>query len=213
MTIENEMNLLTRKTDCMLYYAETASADKPCEGWIGGNAPEFFDNPANFIHEKDQAYLFYLSLVHPFQTERMISIFVPEDYDAYLEHNKYPNCPIKVLEHPVSTESLKDTYTNTALQKHHISVGELCHDEDSMERSFLIKVGGAPRLIQNEEYYFAKLKEEDFSFFFQVDEDGYPDSLLQENGSYPFGYGALYIFAHIGTAEIKHLVAGFWQFS
>lgn len=213
MKINNHVNLLTRRTECMLYDAEPVPAGKPCVGWIGGNAPEFFDDPANFISDKDQAYLFYLSLVHPFQPERMISIFIPRDYEAYLEHNLYPDCPIKVLEHPLSTESLQDTYTNTALHKHLITAGKRCDDEQAMEQPFLIKVGGAPRLIQDEEYYYAKLQEEDFSFFFQIDEDGYPDTLLQEDGSYPFGFGSLYIYAHIGTAEVKHPVVGFWQFS
>ena len=213
MTVDNLMNLLTRRTDCMLYYAEPAIVDKPQTGWIGGNAPEFFDNPVNLVHEGDRTYLFYLCLVHPYQPERMISIFIPKEYEDYLEHNIYPDCSIKVLEHPVSIESRQELYTNTGLRQHHISAGERCSDEESADRSFLIKIGGTQRLIQNEEYYSVQLKEDGFSFFFQVDEDGYPDSLLQEDASYPFGYGALYIYAQIGTAEIKHPVAGFWQFS
>lgn len=156
---------------------------------------------------------FYLSLVHPFKPESMISIFIPEDYEEYLENNIYPNCPIKVVEHPISTESVKDMFTNPGLIKHVISNGELSHDEKSMDQPYLIKVGGNPRLIQNEDYYFAKLKEESFPFLFQVDEDGYPERLLQEDYNYPFGFGSLYIFAKMETTEIQHPVAGFWQFS
>lgn len=211
--MDNLMNLLTRRTDCMLYYAEPALADSPRAGWIGGNAPEYFDDPAHPVHEGDRNYLFYLSLIHPYQPERMISIFIPEEYEDSLEHNIYPDCSIKVLEHPVSTESRKELYTNRGLHHHHISAGEQCSDEQSTDQPFLIKMGGTPRLLQNEEYYSAQLKEEGFSFFFQVDEDGYPDTLLQKDASYLFGYGALYVYAQIETAEIKRPVAGFWQFS
>lgn len=35
------MNLLTRRTDSMLYYAEPAITDGPRAGWIGG--PALFD--------------------------------------------------------------------------------------------------------------------------------------------------------------------------
>lgn len=73
----------------------------------------------------------------------------------------------------------------------------------------MIKLGGNPRLIQHEDYYFTKLTEDSFSFFFQVDEDGYPDTLLQDDHSYPFGFGSLYIFAKTGTNDSQDPVAGF----
>ncbi|KEO79056.1 hypothetical protein MKN04_08280 [Paenibacillus polymyxa] len=118
-----------------------------------------------------------------------------------------------MIEHPISTESTKEMFTKPGLIKHTISNGALRNDEKSMDRSFLIKVGGNPRLIQYEDYYFTKLKEESFSFLFQVDEDGYPETLVQHDYNYPFGFGSLYIFAIIGATEIQHPVAGFWQFS
>ncbi|WP_259391502.1 hypothetical protein [Paenibacillus sp. 1011MAR3C5] len=108
-----------------------------------------------------------------------------------MENNIYPNCSIKVLEHPISTESVKDMFTNPGLIKRAISDGALTNYEKSMDQSFLIKVGGNPRLIQNKDYYFTKPKEESFSFLFQVDEDGYPETLLQDDYSYPFGFGSL----------------------
>jgi len=37
--------------------------------------------------------------------------------------------------------------------------------------------------------------------------------MLQDDYSYPFGFGSLNIFAKLGTDEIQDLVAGFWQFS
>ncbi|MEK3949634.1 hypothetical protein MHB46_14580 [Paenibacillus sp. FSL H7-0703] len=213
MPNENQTNILVERTDCILYYAGSALSNEHSAGWIGGNAPDFFDDQSDLIHEGNQKYVFYLSLVHPFKPESMISIFIPEDYEEYLENNIYPNCSVKVIEHPTSTESAKDMFTNPGLVKHAISEGKPSHDEKSMDQPFLIKVGGNPRLIQNEDYYFTKLKEESFSFLFQVDEDGYPETLLQEDYNYPFGFGSLYIFANVGTTEIQHPVAGFWQFS
>ncbi|MEB4782142.1 hypothetical protein P5G60_10330 [Paenibacillus jamilae] len=213
MPNEYQMNILAERTECILYYAGSILSNKHSAGWIGGNAPEFFDNQSDLIHEDNQKYVFYLSLVHPFKPESMISIFIPEDYEEYLENNIYPNCSVKVIEHPTSTESVKDMFTNPGLVKHAIPDGKLSHDKKSMDQPFLVKIGGNPRLIQNEDYYFAKLKEESFSFFFQVDEDGYPETLLQEDYNYPFGFASLYIFANVGATEIHHPVAGFWQFS
>ncbi|TKH33578.1 hypothetical protein C1I59_24475, partial [Paenibacillus polymyxa] len=148
MPNENQMNILVERTDCILYYAGLDLSNEHSAGWIGGNAPECFDDQEDLIHEGNQKYVFYLSLVHPFKPESMISVFIPEDYEEYLENNIYPNCSIKVIEHPISTESVKDMFNNPGLIKHTISNGELSHDKKSMDQPFLIKVGGNPRLIQ-----------------------------------------------------------------
>ncbi|WP_262495671.1 hypothetical protein [Paenibacillus sp. B2(2019)] len=152
----NYTNILDERTDCILYQVSPGPSEHGT-GWIGGNAPDFFDDQADLIHEGNQKYHFYLSLVHPFKPKSMISIFIPEDYEEYLENNIYPNCSIKVIEHPISTESVKDMFTNPGLIKHAISDGEISNDEKSMDQSFLIKLGGNPRLIQNKDYYFTKL--------------------------------------------------------
>lgn len=47
--MDKPINLLAQRTDCMLHYVEPAIADIPRAGWIGGNAPEFFDNPAHLL--------------------------------------------------------------------------------------------------------------------------------------------------------------------
>lgn len=154
-----------------------------------------------------------MSLIQPFKPKSMISIFISEDYEKYLDKNIYPNCSIKVIEHPISKESVKEMFTHSGLIKHVISDGEISKDENSFDPSFLVKLGGNPRLIQNEDYYFMKLKGDSFSFLFQIDEDGYPETLPHPNCHYPFGFGSLYIFAQIGMTEIQHPVAGFWQFS
>lgn len=213
MQLDNKTKVLVERTDSILYYAESDLSKAQGAGWIGGNAPGFFDDQDDFIHEGTQRYVFYLTLVHPFKPESMISIFIPEDYEEYLENSIYPNCSIKVIEHPLSTESTTQRFTNPGLIKHIISDGGLSNDEKSMDQSFLIKVGGNPRLIQDEDHYFTRLREESFSFFFQVDEDGYPETLIQQGYNYPFGFGSLYVFARLGAAEIQHPVAGFWQFS
>ncbi len=209
------MQRLQHGTDCIVYHARPTMSNEPTAGWIGGNAPMFFDEGQHVIdgHQQSLSYLFYLSLIHPFKPERMLSIFVPADYEEYLENNIYPHCAIQVLEHPISTESSKDTFTNPGLIKHWISPGETITDDESMESPFLIKVGGTPKLIQQEDYYMTELQADSFSFFLQVDEEGYPETLLAEDGSYPFGFGALYVYAKIEGSEIGQPVAGFWQFS
>ncbi|MFD0715672.1 hypothetical protein [Paenibacillus sp. GCM10027626] len=210
---ENFTKILTERTDCIIYHATPNPSAENCTSWIGGNAPEFFDDKADFINEGDQKYYFYLSIITPFK-KSMISIFIPAEFEEYLENNIYPHCSIKVIEHPISPESVKNIFTHPDLIKHAISDGELSDDQKSMDESFLIKLGGNPRLIQPKNYYFTKLQEESYSFLLQVDEDGYPETLLQDDcRNYPFSFGALYIFAKIGMNEIQNPIAGFWQFS
>lgn len=105
--MKNRMNSLVERTDCILYYAEPGLSNEHGTGWIGGNAPDFFDGQADLIHESNQKYYFYLSLVHPFKPESMISIFIPEDYEEYLDNNVYPNCSIKVIEHQFQRKASK----------------------------------------------------------------------------------------------------------
>lgn len=113
----------------------------------------------------------------------------------------------------MTDESLNDHFAHPGLIKHLITHRETCSDLHSMDQSFLIKFGGSLRLVQDEDYYSERLREEGFSFLFQVDEEGYPETLLREDSSYPFGFGALYIYAKITTDDIQDPVAGFWQFS
>ncbi|MGN7359531.1 hypothetical protein ACTHPF_20175 [Paenibacillus sp. SAF-054] len=209
----NPASFLTDRTQCILYYASEGPTAETCKSWIGGNAPAYFDDKADFIHEGDQFFYFYMSIAHPFKPAWMISVFIPQSYEEYLEHNIYPDCSIKVIEHPVSAESTQDIFKHPGLIRHKITDGEVRNDHESVEEPFLIKFGGTPRLIQKEGFYSKRLAEDLLSFLFQVDEDGYPDTLLVDHYSYPFGYGALYIYAGIQAGEVKAPVAGFWQFS
>ncbi len=215
MTMENPESILQTRTNCIVYQAKPDISNELVAGWIGGNTPAFFDDAQHLIHEHagSPTYFFYLTLVHPFKREKMISIFVPAEYEDYLEHNIYPDCSIKVIEHPVSIESTENTFTNPNLIKHSIAHGKVTSDNDSMEAPFLIKVGGTPKLIQQEDYYMTDLQQEGLSFFLQVDEEGYPETVIAEDGSYPFGFGALYVYAKIEENKIEQPVIGFWQFS
>ena len=78
----------------------------------------------------------------------------------------------------------------------------------SVPGNVFIKIGGTPFLIQDEETYYKELEEHGFFFFLSIDEDGYSEDVII--GSYPFGYGALYLYKHHMTNEI---IAGFWQYS
>lgn len=198
----------------MIFQAQASLCTDESHGWIGGKAPMFFDDKTETVNKNGIKHYFYLSLVHPFRPQRMISVFIPEEYDEYLENNIYPNCSIQVFDHPISEESTSDMYTQPGLIKHSIIGGDIIGDEDSKEQSFLIKLGGTPRLIQDENYYFTGLAEAKFDFLLQVDEDGYPDTLLDGDFSYPFSFGAMYVFAHVmGDHEVSSPVAGFWQYS
>ncbi|WP_213506241.1 hypothetical protein [Paenibacillus faecis] len=214
MPMYNFKELFAARTHCMIFQAQASPCTEESHGWIGGKAPMFFDDKTEAVNRNGIKHYFYLSLVHPFRPERMISVFIPEEYDEYLENNIYPNCSIQVFDHPISKESTSEIYTHPGLIKHSIIGGDLMGDKDSAEQSFLIKLGGTPRLIQDENYYFTGLAEDGFDFLFQVDEDGYPDTLLDGKFSYPFSFGAMYVFAQIiSDREFSSPVAGFWQYS
>lgn len=110
----------------------------------------------------------------------------------------------KVIEHEFSEIGNCTEKRNTNLGM--CSISE--YSEDKGSENILVKIGGAPSLIQDEESYYKELEEHGFSFFLSMDEDGYSEDVTI--GSYPFGYGALYLYKHHTTNEI---IAGFWQCS
>ena len=81
---------------------------------------------------------------------------------------------------------------------------------NSDDLSGLVTVGGELQLIQEEEYYYKDLEENGYLYLMSIDEDYYPDNLL--NGNYPFDYGAFYIYYKDNKDNID-VVAGFWQHS
>jgi len=62
-------------------------------------------------------------------------------------------------------------------------------------------------------YYFEELHKDGFSFLFQIDEDGYPTDVDFIEGNYPFGFGAVYVYAKILGSSIEKPCVGYWQFS
>ncbi|MBG9456446.1 hypothetical protein ABE61_21120 [Lysinibacillus sphaericus] len=181
-------------------------------GWIGGNAPAYFDEKSELLSAIESEYHFYLCFVSPLDKNNMISIFIPKEYENRVSKNIYPNCSLYVFEHPVSKESIDSTYTKFGMVKHYISEGILVSDEQAFDTPFFIKFGGNPFLIQ-EEYYYTELEKDKYSFLCQIDEDGYPDGLFDSRTSLPFGFGAVYLYAIVTEDSIKNPIVGYWQYS
>ena len=83
---------------------------------------------------------------------------------------------------------------------------------NSDDLSGLVTVGGEFELIQEEDYFYKNLEEDGYLYLMSIDEDYYPNNLL--NGNYPFNYGKLYIYYkekdNKGNIDV---IAGFWQYS
>lgn len=206
--MKNLKNLKERK-ECILF--QTSENDS-CNGWIGGNAPAYFDELEGMINKETEMY-FYLSIVNPFDDHEMISIFAPKEFEDRISRNRYPNCSLFTMKHPKSEESKLDTFANPDLVKHFISEASIVSDKQSFEERFLIKFGGSPRHVQGEKYYYKELHEDGFDYIFQVDEDGYPDTLIKPRKSYPFAFGAIYLYARIIEDSIANPIHSYWQFS
>ena len=169
-------------------------------GRIGGNVPEFFLDKLGDI----QGHKFYLTVQNPDDGHEYITILIPEGHEDMIDNNIYPNCSVKVFTHPFSDESNNYVFTIKHINKA-VVVG---YDKvEKEEFDFITKTEDA-RLIQSEDYYFDALQKDGYEFFMQIDEDYYPDALL--DGDYIFGYGALYLYKNISGGNI---VAGFWQCS
>nr|WP_154896237.1 hypothetical protein [Paenibacillus xylanexedens] len=208
-------DLFDNRTHSLVMYPHPT--DHSSLSWIGGNAPAYFDDNPEFSFLREQNYLFYLSVtlpdtdaMEPVPGQEMISVFVPADYEKYLEHNIYPTCDIQVIQHPASTESALETYTNTVLHKHSLTEWTWIEDGAAADEPCLVRIGGTPRFIQQEDSYLTALHHDGYDFFIQIDEDGYADGMVEE---YVFGYGALYLFAKFDDGKIIDPLAGCWQYS
>ncbi|WP_449303858.1 hypothetical protein [Prevotella aurantiaca] len=178
------------------------SSDVSCSGIgrIGGNIPVCFLKDTEDLKH----YKYFLTVENPNAKNEYLSIFMPESYDTMIDNNIYPNCSMKVFEHSFSEESNNDSYTLEGLRKSSIVGFEQVEDD---EFGF-ITCAKSPQLIQDEDYYFEKLKEEGFDFLLQIDEDYYPDGVI--TGNYILGYGAMYLYKHRITNDI---IVGFWQYT
>lgn len=176
-------------------YATCLIYDKTLKARMGGNPPKAIEN--NIPND----YNFYAVINHPEKQGKMLSIVIHNNFDVLLENNIYPNIFIKVIEHEHSEIGER---TDIAIPQLGIcSISN--YTSDNTSEFLFIKMGKEPRLIQPKSYFYNKLEEDNYSFFLQIDEEGYPD-----NFEYVFAYGALYLYKHNVTGEI---IAGFWQYS
>lgn len=207
--MKNYKSLLIDRSKSILYQiSDNQKSD--VLGWIGGNPPEYFDDI--LVFEEGINYTFFLTIQNPFNEERLISIFIPSEYDYYSKHNIYPNCSIKVIEHKKTPESKSINFRNPFMtEKKYIVESIICDTKDAINNFYLIKFGGIPDLIQDKEYYYKALSDNNYGFLFQIDESGYPDDLII--GNLPFNFGGLYIYAEITNNTFINPIAGFWQFS
>ena len=209
--MENSNDLLSNRSKALIFMGRKFNDGDT--SWIGGNAPTYFDDQKDFQSKYGSKYYFYLSLVNPLNPTMMFTIFFPRDYDEYLENNKYPNCAILLVEHPVSNESSTDVFTNPNMKKYAIGKCGVINNDTSEHQIFLVKFGGTPEHIQNKNFYTKELVADSFEFLFQIDEQGYPEEDDFIQGNYPFSYGALYIYAQIKNENVTDPVVGYWQFS
>lgn len=176
-------------------YAQCIPYNESIKGRIGGNPP------INIETEIPEGYAFYATLVHPEKEDQMLSILISNDFKILIENSIYPSIAVKVIEHKYSEMGSDINKAITSLSVNSITDYKEIQDDDFL----FIKVGGEPRFIQYKDYYYEELEKDGYSFFLQIDEEGY-----RENMEYVFIYGALYLYKQNITGEI---IAGFWQFS
>lgn len=176
-------------------YAKCIPFDANVKGRIGGNPPQIVENGI------PDGYLFYATLEHPEKENIMLSISIHGDFHTLLYNNIYPSVAVKVIEHKYSEIGTRSEKSIKELSVNSISNYYYLQDSDFQ----FIKVGGEPRFIQWKDYYYEELEKDGYSFYLQIDEEGYRDDM-----DYVFMYGALYLYKHNMTGEI---IAGFWQCS
>ena len=200
--------LFVEHTSCWLY--DLCATDHHC-GWVGGNAPEYFNDKQDLVNEAGMPYRFFMTFDSPVK-DTMISIFLP-NFETCVKHDVYPDCAIKVFQHKRSPESRlaffqmyepepaeKTTdyqrnfdYSQPTMTKMFLSKPRLTPSPIDDEESYFLQVGGQPLLIQDEPRYVEKLEDDGYEFFASIDENGYRDGMI--HGSYPLGFGALYLYA------------------
>ena len=134
-------------------YAKCIPFDKNVKGRIGGNPPKCIEGqiPCD--------YKFYATLVHPEKENIMLSIIIHQDYDTLIDNNIYPSIAVKVIEHEFSEIGNCAEKRNASLDM--CSISEYSEDKDS--ENILVKIGGEPSLIQDEESYYKELEKHGFS--------------------------------------------------
>jgi hypothetical protein len=184
----NKLNMNELFAICLPY-------DNTLKARIGGEPPVIIENKI------PDDYNFYAVVNHPDKKETMLSIMIHNNFDLLLENNIYPNISVKVIEHDYSDIGTRKDKSIAELGVYSISDYSAKNESDIL----FIKVGGEPRLIQPKSYFYEKLVNDNFSFFLQIEEEGYSEDM-----DYVFMYGGLYLYKHNVTNEV---IAGFWQYS
>lgn len=165
---------------------------------IGGNMPVCFLNRPETVRGLD----FYACLRHPFADGLVVSVFIPKEYADLSAGKIYPNCAVKAFVHEYAAES--DDAEHRCKDLNRVCFADFVDDDN---KEGVVQAGGVPQFIQDEDYYWADLQKDGYVFLMQIDEALYPDELVA--GSYPFNFGALYLYAR--RNDLKQVVAGFWQ--
>lgn len=184
--------------------------------WIGGNVFVFFDDNVVFVFLCEQNYLFYFSVIFfdiNFKefvlSQEMIFVFVLVEYERYFENNIYLICDIQVFLYFVFFVSVLEIYINFLLVKYSLIEWIWVEDGVVIDELCLVRIGGILRFIQQEDSYFIVLYQDGYSFFIQIDEEGYVDGMVEE---YVFGYGVLYLFVKFDDGKWIDFIVGFWQY-
>jgi hypothetical protein len=176
-------------------FAKCIPFDNNVKGRIGGNPPQLVEE------RMPSEYMFYATLVHPEKENMMLSILIHNNFETLIENNIYPSIAVKVIEHEYSEMG---SNLNKAIAG--LSINSISGYKEMQDSNFqFIKIGGEPRFIQYRDYYYEELVRNGYSFFLQIDEEGYSQDM-----EYVFMYGALYLYRHNVTGEV---IAGFWQYS
>ena len=209
------------------YYYLTGN-EKNSIGWLGGNAPEWFDDKKDLIDEPNRHYGFYCTFQLKSPVESL-SIFIPENSDYLLENNIYPNCSIKTFVHPTTKESKEgyfrlmqekpamDTkltayqrkldYSMSVLEKTYITANNA---KNEYEAAFLT-VGEDIFYIQDENFYRQSLINDGYEIWGYINEEGYYPLVQQTDfihGNMPLSFGAMYLYKRGNTK-----IVGYWQHS
>lgn len=208
------------------YYYLTGN-EKNSIGWLGGNAPEWFDDKKDLVDEPNRHYGFYCTF--QLESPQSLSIFIPENSDYLLENNIYPNCSIKAFVHPTTKESengyfrlmheklamntkltayqRKFDYSMPVLAKTFITTNNV---KSEYEAAFLT-IGEDIFYIQDENFYRQYLLNEGYEIWGYINEEGYYPLVLQTDfirGNMPLSFGAMYLYKRGNT-----IIVGYWQYS
>lgn len=173
---------------------------------IGGAAPALDYEPGYLDRFR---YLCTIAHSHlPTVGGQDISVFVREGFLVSGDDTRYPDIGIDCVMHPPAQPRDDDLGRLADIGEAGLADAGAARDPEYS----VIRIAEAPNLIQNEPSHAAALIEAGYSFLFELDEEGYDGGFL--NGSYPFNYGALYVYGRRDEAGlVSEVVAGYVQFS